>query len=291
MAERSQPQPILLNPPPTRKWVTFQDWDEETGLLPAAGRSRLPVARRHSCSSDPAAALPPAGPWTVLSSSVSSESSLGSAGEGGQPPRPGTGGVVHIETNERRLAATDSKRNSCQVGYYGEEEDFGDAQMTEPIFNASFGGYKLNGEAATMKTMWQPPQRMSRKPRLSMSSSVSSVESEIASSSSPPLRTTSPTSAAPKTTTAATGGITCPSPAGQHSSPLSSVGSEPTNWLRFTAFDEVRSYEKTVAEAGPSNPPDSGKSCIQNINYFYTENNAKSKTTVPIGVIISTRPE
>ena len=253
MAEEGHPHPhqILLNPPPTRKWVTFQDWDEESGLMPTAATvitrptmARPVVTRRHSSSGEEVTA---AGPWSCLSSSLSSESSLGSTGEG----RNTEGAQQKICPIEAEKDASED-RNSVEIDYE-EIEEYDEMQAREPIFNASFGGYKLNGEAAMMKTLWQPPQRMSRLSRFSMGSSVSSIESEVASSScSPTLRTTSPSSGSGGSSGTITTGITCPPPrlpGLQQSSPQSSAGSEPTHWLKFTAFDEVRSFEKGVAEA------------------------------------------
>ena len=106
---------IRLNPPPTKKWVKFADWDEE------ALEYSSPVGRRHS-SHD----------VSVLSSSISSETSLGSAGEGG--------------------------KSMSQLSNFS-------ASLDEPspptMFNASFGGYMQNGDAATLRTMFQPPSRKS----------------------------------------------------------------------------------------------------------------------------------
>jgi hypothetical protein len=179
-----------------------------------------------------------------MSSSLSSESSLGSTGEG----RNNTGEATP------ETCSNDDKKKAGQLARDDDEiEEIYDMQVIEPIFNASFGGYRLNGEAAMMKTLWQPPQRMSRRSRLSLSSSVSSTESELAFSNSPPLRTTSPSAAGGHCGTLTTGITYSPSPAlsGQQSPPLSSIGSDAAHWLKFTAFDEVRSFEKTVAELEP----------------------------------------
>ena len=55
-----------LNPPPTKKWVKFQDYDEEALLYKT-------IDRRRSTND-----------IFTLSSSLSSESSFGSTGEGGK---------------------------------------------------------------------------------------------------------------------------------------------------------------------------------------------------------------
>ena len=101
-----------LNPPPTKKWVKFQDYDEEALLYKT-------IDRRRSTND-----------IFTLSSSLSSESSFGSTGEGGK--------------SYSRLS------NPCLEE---EKKDF--------IFNSSFGGYKQNGDAATLRTMFEPPSRKS----------------------------------------------------------------------------------------------------------------------------------
>lgn len=234
---------ILLNPPPTKKWVTFNDWDEESGLMgvpaPAAAVSRplAVVTRRHSSSGETAG-----GPWHGdLSSSLSSESSLGSTGEGGGSRRGGTrrpAATQQQATEKKREEMCSSGEGNCQE----EDED----ETREPIFNASFGGYKLNGEAAMMKTVWSqqtPPPSMARCSRLSTSSSVSSMESELPFSSSPPLRTISPSSIGGSETVTSSGVARCLTPASSSSMETA------RKWLKLTALDEVRSYEKTVSEA------------------------------------------
>jgi hypothetical protein len=217
---------ILLNPPPTKKWVTFEDWDEESGLGTAFAAAKtapmLVKARRHSSWGETGPSL------GGLSSSLSSESSLGSTGEGRNngPPQP----AATQQAAEHRAERSGGRRLAEGEEEEGEgEEEYEDELRTRaPIFNASFGGYRLNGEAAMMKTVWgeqqqQLPQQLSRFSRLSASSSVSSIESELAASSSP-LRTTSPSSR----------GL------------LTGQGTEQAgSWVRFTALDE----KKTVSEA------------------------------------------
>lgn len=125
---------IRLNPPPTRKWVKFQDWDEEA--LQFQSRER-----RHS-SHD----------LSFLSSSVSSESSLGSTGEG------------------RKSFSAVSNMSASQ-----EEKDF--------AFNSSFGGYMQNGDAAALRSLFQPLSRKSSVlRRIPTDSSISSADSILSTS-------------------------------------------------------------------------------------------------------------
>jgi len=100
-------EPIRLNPPPTRKWVKFTDWDEEA--------LEYTMQRRHSAQD-------------TLSSSVSSETSLGSAGEG--------------SGKSRLLASMDEPAGPKALA-----------------FNASFGGYTQNGDPAAIRSVFKPPKR------------------------------------------------------------------------------------------------------------------------------------
>ena len=169
---------VRLNPPPTRKWVKFEDWDEEALEYKTS-------VRRHSGHD--------------LSSSVSSDcGSLGSAGEGG-----------------RNLSSSPEEK------------------PREIVFNSSFGGYRHNGDAAALRTMFQPPSRTP--PAMSKSVLIPPCYPQTPSTSplgSPPS-TSSPLDSPPATTT----------PFG---SPSGSLGS-PTK-LKYSALNELLELEKKSSE-------------------------------------------
>ena len=191
MADRLQD--IRLNPPPTKKWVTFADWDEEAleySSSPPAAAQPTPMGRRHSLHDLSA----------QLSSSVSSETSLGSAGEGGN-------------------------KSMSQLSNFSASVD----ETSPPtMFNASFGGYRQNGDAATLRTVFTAPSRKT--------STLITASSQPTTSSAESVRSDS------------------------------SVGSPPTR-IRFSSFNELKSFTSNLSElnmdgriaSDPSKSTDSGE--------------------------------
>ena len=126
MSFETEDEMIRLPNPPTKKWVKFQDWDEEAlqfreATAPAAAAAALPPRNLSS---------------SQLSTSASSDSSFGSVGDG-CVRRPPAGGSIH-----KKPAA---------------------AAARGPVdFSASFGGTDKAGGAAALRSAWQPPAALSR---------------------------------------------------------------------------------------------------------------------------------
>lgn len=126
---------IRLPNPPTKKWVTFQDWDEEALEYRATSADEYQSSSgdeaTHIRSNNSSEYRPTPGRFmqlsssgistSQLSSSVSSDSSFGSCGEGNK-----------YEANRRKSTQVDVRD-----------------------FNASFGGTDRQGGAAGQRTMWQ----------------------------------------------------------------------------------------------------------------------------------------
>lgn len=171
---------VRLNPPPTRKWVKFEDWDEEALEYKTS-------ARRHSGHD--------------LSSSVSSDDSgsLGSAGEGGH-----------------NLSSSPAERKPKEI-----------------VFNSSFGGYRHNGDAAALRTMFKPPSRSS--PTMSRGVLIPTF--------SPPTPSTSPLGSPPSTSSLIDSPPATSTPFG---SPSGSLGSPAK--LKYSALNELLEQENTSSE-------------------------------------------
>ena len=210
-------QRMRLNPPPTRKWVTFQDWDEEALEYKES-------VRRHSGLD-----------ITNLSSSVSSDTgSLGSDGAG-------SGG------HRRRFANLSSSSSPPPPGISS-----GEKTSQAIVFNSSFGGYTQNGEAATLRTMFQPPARATAHlPNMSKSMviptvlpSSSSSWGSLSTTSASPLGTPPQASLSASSVTASSSAMSVPSPPPGSPDTISPLGS-PT---RYSAFNELIEQEKKTAE-------------------------------------------
>lgn len=125
---------IRLPFPPTKKWVTFRDWDEEAleyrgtsadEYQSSSGDEATHIRSNNSSEyrATPGRFMQPSySAQSQLSSSVSSDSSFGSCGDG----------TNKYEANRRKSSQVDVRD-----------------------FNASFGGTDRQGGAAGQRTMWQ----------------------------------------------------------------------------------------------------------------------------------------